>query len=211
MKYKTVLFDLDGTLLDTNALINFSFQYTFKKYGYHFTEAEILAFNGPPLVETFQKINPAKAAEMVQTYIEHNHTHHDEYVTIFPNVIETLEKLNQKGVKMAVVSSKRREGVKKGLQLMNITHYFDSIVSVTDVEQAKPNPESVYKAMEELNAHASTTLIVGDNYHDIVAGQNANIDTAAVAWSLKGETYLREYDPTYMLHDMLDLIQIVGE
>lgn len=210
MHYDTILFDLDGTLIDTNELIKFSFEYTYKQYGYDYTDESIAACNGPPLIETFTKLNPDLAEEMVDTYVKHNHAHHDDFVTLFANVSETLEELKLHGVKLGIVSSKMRGGVIRGLELTNIKHYFDVIVSVCDVTESKPHPESVLKAMNLLKAEPARTLMVGDNYHDIISGKNANASTVGVAWSSKGEAYLQSFQPTYMVKDMKDLLPIIG-
>lgn len=210
MSIKTVLFDFDGTLIDTNELINKSFKYTFEQFGYSFTEEEILQFNGPPLQKTFSQINPELAEEMIQTYREHNGKHHDEYVSLFPNVLETLDALKQSGFKLAIVSAKMRAGVDQGLEVTNIGSYFDTIVTIDDVSNPKPHPESVLKALENLYAEPTQSIMVGDNYHDILSGNKAGTKTAGVAWSVKGEAYLQQYNPTYMLDDMIDLLKIVG-
>jgi pyrophosphatase PpaX len=210
MSIRTILFDLDGTLIDTNELINLSFYHTFQQFGYQFTHDEIVAFNGPPLVETFQNIDLAKSEAMIETYREHNLQHHDDYVKAFPHVEETLKTLKNKGISLGIVTTKMRDTAIRGLQVTGIESYFDSLVGLDDVTNAKPHPESVLKAMKELNAEPETTLMVGDNWHDIQAGHYASVKTAAVAWSLKGEEFLQTYKPTYMLYDMVDLLEIIG-
>lgn len=210
MMIKTVLFDFDGTLIDTNDLIYHSFDYTFKKFGYSFTEEEILQFNGPPLRETFSKINPELAEEMIETYREHNAAHHAEYVKLFPNVKETLDILQEKGYDLGVVTAKMREGVEQGMEITGIGSYFDTIITIDDVTNPKPHPEPVLKALEKLNAVPDTAIMIGDNYHDIIAGNKAGTKTAGVSWSVKGKEYLKQFNPTYMLEDMTDLLAIVG-
>lgn len=210
MNIKTVLFDFDGTLIDTNELIYKSFVYTFEQYGYHFTKDEILQFNGPPLWHTFSTINDQLAEEMIQTYREHNAKYHDEYVSLFPNVIETLDILKQQGYQLAIVSAKMRAGVEQGIEATNLSSYFDTIVTIDDVSNPKPHPESVLKALQNLYAEPGHAIMIGDNYHDIKAGNKAGTKTAGVSWSVKGEAYLQQYKPTYMLNDMTDLLKIVG-
>lgn len=210
MSINTILFDLDGTLLDTNELIQKSFEYTFEYFGYSFTKEEILQFNGPPLMETFSKVNPDLAEEMVKVYRKHNHENHEKYVKLFPNVKETLDVLKENGKKLAIVTAKMRSGVELGLQLTKIKQYFDAIVTIDDVKNPKPHPEPVLKAMSELDVEKDESIMVGDNYHDIESGKNAGIKTVGVAWSVKGEDYLRQFKPTYMIDDMKDLIPIVG-
>lgn len=210
MSIQTVLFDLDGTLIDTNELINVSFEYTFKQYDFDFTKEEILAFNGPPLRETFQRLNPKFADEMIRTYREHNHNIHEEYVKLFPNVLKTLDELKSNDIPIGIVTSKMRDGVQLGLDITGLSTYFETVITVDDVTQPKPHPESVIKAMNDLRGEVDSTIMIGDNYHDIQAGHNAGMVTAGVSWTSKGKEYLEKYKPTYMLEDMQDLLRIVG-
>src|SRR5690625_4266291 len=210
MNIETVLFDLDGTLIDTNELIYVSFKYTFGKYGYSFSREEILEFNGPPLIDTFNQVDPNKAEEMLQTYREHNFEHHNDLISVFPNVKDTLEQLHANGIKMGIVSTKMRNGVELGLEVTKLEHFFDSIISLDDVNNAKPHPEPVLRGMKELNGIPETTIMIGDNFQDIESGKNAGVKTAGVAWSLKGVDVLKRHDPTYILNDMQDLLPIIG-
>ncbi|HLQ74208.1 MAG TPA: pyrophosphatase PpaX [Bacillota bacterium] len=209
MAYETILFDLDGTLVDTNELIHVSFKHTLSEYNYDFTDEEIMSFNGPPLRNTFEQLNPDLAEEMVQTYLKHNHALHEQYIKVFPNVIETLQALRKKGLKLGLVTAKMRNGVELGLEITGLKKYFDTIVTIDDVEHAKPHEEPVLKAMQALNGTIENTLMIGDNYHDILSGQNAEVATAGVAWTAKGRSFLEQYEPTYMLEDMLDLLEVV--
>lgn len=206
---QTILFDFDGTLVDTNELIYQSFVHTLTHYGYDFSREEILQFNGPPLIETFETLNKERAFEMIQTYQEHNLAAHETYMKLFPHVEETLRRLKDSHISLGIVSTKMRNAVTLGLEVTGIGHYFDSIITLNDVEQAKPHPEPVLKGMEQLHGEKSSTLMVGDNYHDILSGKQAGVLTAGVAWSLKGKDFLQTYEPTFMLEDMRDLLTIV--
>ena len=210
MTIQTILFDLDGTLIDTNELINESFYHTFKQFGLEFTHDEVISFNGPPLRDTFEKIDLDKAEAMITTYREHNLEHHDDYVKAFPNVKETLKELKNRGIQLGVVTTKMRGTAIRGMKLTGIYEYFDTIIALDDISNPKPHPEPVLRAMKNIHANPETTLMVGDNHHDIESGQNAEVKTAGVAWSLKGEDVLQKYKPTYMLHDMKDLLEIIG-
>ncbi|MBP2078936.1 pyrophosphatase PpaX [Oceanobacillus polygoni] len=210
MNIHTILFDLDGTLIDTNGLINASFLHTFEQYNLTFTPEEILEFNGPPLIETFRSIDPINADNMIVTYRKHNLAEHDNYVTAFPYVLETMEQLQKQNIQLGVVSTKMSKGVHMGLKLTGLDRFFETVITFDDVINPKPHPEPVLKAMEALGANASTTLMVGDNHHDIEAGKSAGVMTAGVAWSAKGKERLLTYEPTYMLEEMTDLLKIVG-
>lgn len=210
MSIRTVLFDLDGTLIDTNELIITSFEHTFKHYNLTYTREEVMGFNGPPLIETFQKINPAKADLMMETYREHNLYNHDHFVKAFSNVLETIEKLRDNHIQLGIVTTKMSKSVNMGLSLTGLDKFFETVITLDDVVHPKPHPEPVMKAMKELNAKADATLMVGDNFHDIDSGRNAGVKTAGVAWSQKGKEHLLEYNPTYMLEDIRDLLKITG-
>lgn len=209
MDIRTVLFDLDGTLIDTNELIMESFKHTFEKFQLSFTEEEISTFNGPPLEETFHKVNPGKVSEMIDTYREHNLLHHEQYVQVFPNVMETLEQLKERHIKLGIVTSKMKDSALVGIELTGLSQFFEAIITWDDVVHPKPHPEPVIKALEALNGAAKSAIMIGDNYHDIVAGKRAGVLTAGVVWSRKGTKFLQSYDPTYMLDDMSDVLTIV--
>lgn len=210
MNIHTVLFDLDGTLIDTNELIIASFLHTFEQYGKKLSRKEAIDFIGPPLRDSFEQVDPEQAESMMASYREHNLQHHDDYVTAFPNVIETLERLKKNNIQLGIVTTKISSTVDMGLNVTGLGNYFKTIITMDDVTNAKPHPEPIEKAMKALQANPDSTLMVGDNQHDIDAGKNAGIQTAGVAWSLKGRARISELNPTYMLDDMRDLLSIVG-
>lgn len=212
MKIETILFDLDGTLIDTNELIIASFTHTVEKFGDRpYTREEILDFIGPPLVDSLTLVNPNKIDDMVTAYREHNYANHEKYVKAYPDVVETIKKLKTKGYKMGIVTTKIHHTAELGLKIAGMEGIFDVIIGLDDVENAKPHPEPVLTAIDQLKANPMTTLMVGDNYHDIEAGQNAGVQTAGVAWAIKGRESLEKYRPDYMLENISDLFEIIGE
>ncbi|GGP06893.1 pyrophosphatase PpaX [Oceanobacillus neutriphilus] len=211
MSIRTILFDLDGTLLNTNELIRASFEHTFEKFNMQFTPEEIKHLNGPPLNETFHEINPELSERMTAAYREYNMREHDRYVEAFPYVYETIKQLYDKGITLGIVSTKIKKTVMMGLDLTSLTDFFSVIITYDDVTLKKPDPEPVEKAMKLVHANPETTLMVGDNFHDIVSGQRAGTQTAAVSWSEKTEAFLKSYQPTYYLDTMKDLLTVAGE
>lgn len=212
MNIRTILFDLDGTLIDTNELIIASFMHTLEVHAdKSYDRNQILNFIGPPLKDSFRLVNPDKIEEMVATYREHNLKHHDDYVSVYPTVVETMQALKDKGYKLGIVTTKMRKTVNMGLHLTGLDGLFETVVTLDDVTHAKPHPEPIITAMNTLEAEPATTLMVGDNYHDIEAGQNAGTYTAGVAWSIKGRETLDALNPDLMLEEMSDLLKIVGE
>ncbi|KUP05211.1 pyrophosphatase [Bacillus coahuilensis m2-6] len=210
MTINTVLFDLDGTLIDTNELIISSFLHTLEHYyPGQYTRETVLPFMGPPLDESFGELNSEKVDEMIAHYREYNLEHHDELVKEFVGVKETVVALHSQGYKMAIVSTKLHDSVVKGLKLTGLDQYFDVIIGYDDVTKAKPDPEPVFKALQALGSEPIESIMIGDNHHDIEAGQNAGTKTAAVAWSTKGREHLMQFHPDYMLEEMKDLLRIL--
>lgn len=209
---KALLFDFDGTLLNTNDLIIQTFMHVLEeRFPGQYQPEDCLRFIGPSLTETFEELTPDEVEEMTLKYRKWNLEHHDELVTEFDGVIETLEELRALGIRLAIVSTKRRDTIKRGLSLMGASDYFEFLVGIDDVKNVKPDPEPVLLAIEKLGVEKEDVMMIGDNYHDILAGKNAGVKTAGVAWSLKGEAYLREFRPDYILLHMSDLLTIVKE
>ena len=207
---KAVLFDLDGTLIDTNELIISSFLHTLGSYyPNRYNREDVLPFLGPTLTETFAAINPEKVDEMIATYREFNIRNHDLLVKEFDGVYETVHTLKNSGVKIGIVTTKVLRVVEKGLKLARLDPFFDVIVALDHVKNAKPDPEPIYKALALLESKPEETIMVGDNYHDILGGKNAGTKTAAVAWSMKGKDYLMGFSPDYLLENMTDLLEIM--
>lgn len=211
MRINTVLFDLDGTLINTNELIISSFLHTLNTYyPNQYKREDVLPFIGPSLHDTFSKIDENKVEEMITSYRKFNHDHHDELVEEYETVYETVRELKKQGYKVGIVTTKARQNVEMGLQLSKLDEFFDVVVTIDDVEHVKPHPEPLQKALELLDAKPEEALMVGDNHHDIVGGQNAGTKTAAVSWTLKGRAYLEAYKPDFMLDKMSDLLPILS-
>lgn len=207
----TLLFDFDGTLLDTNELIIRTFTHVLDKhYPGQYDRESILPFLGPPLDETFGSINRMKADQLVREYREWNAANHDALAHEFDGVSETLGKLKADGYKIGIVSTKQNHMVHRGIQLLEIGDIFDTIIGFDDVSKVKPDPEPILLGLERLGADREEALMIGDNYHDVVGGQNAGVKTAGVAWTIKGEDFLAKYKPDYMLQHISDLIPILN-
>ncbi|MGM0524050.1 MAG: pyrophosphatase PpaX [Bacillota bacterium] len=210
MMINTLLFDLDGTLIDTNALIIASFAHTLKKHtGKDYTKEEILPFIGPPLIESLTSVDATQAEAMMDTYREHNIGEHETYVKAYPTVVDTIKRLHELGYKMAIVTTKMTDTAKLGLEITGLAPYFDVVIGLNEVEHAKPHPEPVLKALDALGETPMHALMVGDNSHDIEAGQNAGTKTAGVAWTIKGRDFLESFKPDYMLEELKDLLTIL--
>ncbi|MEH7440712.1 pyrophosphatase PpaX [Bacillus sp. JJ1122] len=210
-KIDTVLFDLDGTLIDTNELIVSSFLHTMEHYyPGQYQRADVLPFLGPSLQETFEPMNPEGYEEMITTYRTYNLTNHDLLVKEFEGVYETVRTLKENGFHLGIVTTKRSDVVAMGLKLTGLDEFFEVIVALDHVKNPKPDPEPLLKALELLGSSPERAVMVGDNHHDILGGKNAGTKTIGVSWSIKGREHLEQYKPDYILDKMADILPILG-
>lgn len=209
MKFKGVLFDLDGTLIDTSNLIIRSFQHTFNlHYGRPLTPEEIYAFFGKPLKAALEHYGPGKVEELTQTYREFNLAHHDQLTTGFSGVPETIKALYDAGILMAIVTSKTKSTAIRGLKLFDMDKYFSVVIGHEECQKHKPEPEPVLLALEKLNLAPADCLMLGDSPFDLISAREAGVKTAAVRWTEIAWDSLLAEKPDYILHTIEDLLTI---
>jgi len=208
-----VLFDLDGTIVDTNELIINSFMHALKQNGLpSLSREQIIPFMGTTLQQQMQVFSGLQnISGLEQAYRSYNYEHHDSLIQAFPHVNETMEELRRRGIKMGIVTTKIRPTTLRALEMFDLLQYMDTIVTVNDVTEPKPHPEPVLTAVRNLGVDLRRTLMVGDSAVDIQSAKAAGVYAAGVAWSLKGEAVLRKYEPDYIIHDMRDLYDIVEQ
>lgn len=212
LNYETILFDLDGTILDTNELIIRSYLHALDGYvPADFSRDHIIPHMGTPLYDQLKRFSGLEDVEhLAIKYREINLELHDQYVKAFEGVNEVLEKLHAAGLKLGVVTTKIRLTTELGLKHVGIAEFMDAVVTIDDVTHAKPHAEPVQKAVDLLHADKTKTLMVGDSTMDIESGINAGVKTVGVAWSLKGEALLKQIGADYIIHKMQDLYWIIG-
>ncbi|MCL4426506.1 MAG: pyrophosphatase PpaX [Firmicutes bacterium] len=207
---KAVLFDLDGTLLDTRELILESFRYAYRLHlKREVTTEEIMAFWGQPLMAQFQQVAPEKADFLREAYQDFNIKNHQRLVTLFPGVQEVLDALRQRPIPMAIVTSKARRTVCHGLQLFGLKDYFQTLVTTDDIIHPKPHPEPVQVALQRLGIKAAESLMVGDNDTDVLAGKAAGTQTAAALWGAWKKEALLAAGADYHLESVVDLLKLL--
>ena len=208
-----VLFDLDGTLIDSVRLILDSYHHTLSAHGLPpRTDEEWLRGVGTPLRVQFAEWqhDPATLEAMIATYREYNLKHHDSMVTVYPGVVDALRAIRQAGVATGLVTSKNRQGALRGLALVKLEAMMDVLVCADEVTNPKPHPEPVEKALALLQADPATTVYVGDSIHDMRSGRAAGVKTAAVLWGPFGRAHLEDASPDYWLAEPSALLALAG-
>jgi pyrophosphatase PpaX len=211
-RYQAVLFDLDGTLLDSVRLILDSYHHTLANHGLPArTDAHWLAGLGTPLRVQFREWgdDPAQIEAMVLTYREYNLTHHDQQVSPYPGVVEMVRAVQAAGRRTALVTSKNREGATRGLRVIGLDDTMEVIVGADDVVNPKPHPEPVHRALEALGAAPAEAVFVGDSLHDMHSGRAAGTATAAVLWGPFDRAHLEPSTPDHWLAEPGDLLRLL--
>ncbi|MGN6380453.1 MAG: HAD-IA family hydrolase [Gaiellales bacterium] len=189
------LFDFDGTLADSVELIMASFRHaTARVLGYVPEEAVLRAGIGLPLIEQMRTLDPERAQELYDVYVEHNAAVHDELLRPYPGVDDLLTRLRTDGRRLGVVTSKRRETARLGLRVLGLEG-FDVVVGWDDTQTHKPGPEPLLHALELLGASPEDAVYVGDTAWDVRAGRAAGVATVAVLWGVSERAELEAEGP----------------
>ncbi|KRQ87614.1 Pyrophosphatase PpaX [Caloramator mitchellensis] len=207
--FKAILFDLDGTLIDTNRLIIESYTHTIKKH-LNFTpeEKDIVKYFGEPLKITLSRYDNDKYEEMYKTYIEFNEMNHDSMVKEMDYARDALTELKKRGLPLGIVTSKRKIMAERGLKLLDLLKYFDVLITPEDTDKHKPNPEPILKACEKLNIEPRDVLFVGDSHYDILCGKNAEAKTCIVKYTMLDLEELLKFEPDYVVEDLREILRL---
>jgi len=210
-----VLFDLDGTLIDSVQLIVQSARHAFdvcEDYrGRVPTDDEWLVDLGMPLPTMFGRFtaDQDELERLIDGYREFQREHHDTLVTHYEGIAETLAELDGLGHPMAIVTSKSEPLAARGLAHIGIDRYFDLVVGLESARQHKPHPEPVRVALREIGIAPDQAVFVGDSPHDMAAGRAAGVLTVAALWGPFSRAQLAPARPDYYIKGAKDLLAVV--
>jgi pyrophosphatase PpaX len=211
MRYPTVLFDLDGTLVDSGAIILASFKHAARTVLARDVEEEQIAalVGGSNLHDQMRVLSPAHVDELVRVYREHNRPLHDE-LQAFEGVEELMETLSAQGRKLGIVTAKGRPTVDLAFAVLSLERYFDAVVTADMTDRHKPDPAPVLKALELLESEPADAAFVGDSPYDIVAGKAAGVFTVAVSWGkIHPEERLLEAGADVLVRSPKELLDVL--
>lgn len=209
---EAVLFDFDGTLIDTGELILESFRYTIRTVlGRDIDDDELLRNVGAPLRQQMEEFAPGRGDEMVAVYREYNHARHDELARPFPGVEETLAALKTRGMPMGVVTSKGHVAVDMGRRMIGLDRYIDTVVTADDVQVHKPEPYPLLFAAERMGVDVTRCMYVGDSPHDVTSARRAGAVAVAALWGMFSEERLAEAGPDHMIAEIGDVLDLLGD
>jgi pyrophosphatase PpaX len=210
--WDAVLFDLDGTLADTVALILESYRHTMRVHlGEAPPDQRWLDMLGRPLHDQLQVFarTEAEAEAMLDTYVTYQRSVHDEMTRPYPSAHEVLTSLSERGTALGVVTSKRSGIAQRTLEVCELWDHFQVVVCADHVANGKPHPEPVERALHLLGIHRRRrVLFVGDSPFDMEAGRRGGVRTAAALWGPFDEESLLPTQPDFVVRELTAVLQI---
>ena len=209
MRFRTVLFDLDGTLVDSGVIILASFRHaTSTVLRREIPDHELLAaVGGPGLREQMEALDPERAEELIEVYSTHNAGLHDGLEPC-SDVLDALDLLHAEGRRLGVVTAKRRATLALAFEVLpELRPFFDVTVAAEDTERHKPNPEPLLVALERMGVTAESAVYVGDSPFDVQAAKAAGIASIAVTWGrIHSRERLEREAPDAMVENVKELL-----
>jgi pyrophosphatase PpaX len=183
MRFPIVLFDLDGTVVDSGDIILASMRHAAKEVlGVEPPDEQLMAaVGGPGLEAQMQALAPDLVDELVSVYRAHNEPLHDELVCC-PGMEDVLVRLRDEGRRLGIVTAKRRQTVELAFARIPIAHLFETVVGGDETERHKPDPEPLLLALERLGARPEDAAYVGDAPFDVQAAKAAGVFAVGVTW-----------------------------
>ena len=183
--FGTVLFDLDGTLVDSTRLILQAYHHTLAAHGRPAVADRVLMGRfGIPLRENLEQLTdgPSDVDAMLETYTAYNVAHHDDLVRAFPGVVDAVRVLHARGKRLAVVTGKRGAFAQRGLDVSGLAPYFAEVLGPERYAAPKPHADPVQAGLRAVGGEAADAVYVGDSPHDVGAAHAAGVAAAVVRW-----------------------------
>ena len=209
---KAVIFDIDGTLLDTTEFIFKSYEHTFKTHGIPLkSRRKLSVIFGKPLEECYRLLVPSLDIDKLcktHMFFQLNNLH---LVRPFVNTKKTLKLLKGSGIKIAAVTTRSKLTSIKSLIISRIEKYIDIVISREDVKNPKPHPESIFSVLEKLGVKAKESVMVGDTDVDIKTGKNAGVRTIGVTYGFNGlnKDKVIKIKPDVLVDDISDIVSLI--
>jgi pyrophosphatase PpaX len=211
VRFSVVLFDLDGTVIDSGAIILASMRHAAKEVlGVEPSDEELMAtVGGPGLEAQMRALSPERVEELVTVYRKHNEPLHDELVCC-AGMEDVLVRLKEQGRRLGIVTAKRLLTVELAFASVPIGHLFDTVVGGDETERHKPDPEPLLLALERVGARPADAAYVGDAPFDVQAAKAAGMFAVAVSWGgIHSRDRLAAEEPDALIHSAEELLGVV--
>ena len=212
MTLPAILFDLDGTLIDTIELILSSARHAFEEWPVRPTDEEWVRGIGTPLVQQLRAYaaNDDEVALLLERYRRYQNEHHDRLTRCYDDVPDVIAALAERGHQLAVVTSKASPIAHQSLEFVGLEDFFPVVVGYDETTRHKPDPEPVRVALSRLGVSPDNAVFVGDSPHDILAGNAADVMTIAALWGPFARETLADARPDHFIGCMAELPGVLG-
>jgi pyrophosphatase PpaX len=221
---QAILFDLDGTLIDTTDLIVQCFHFSWNTVcSFSHSRETLIKTFGMPLRDAMYQLLTAGdpkndiigtgsdeqiIEKLLAAYRSFNLSNHDSLARPFRGACDVLKELRRRGYLIAVVTSKSRELGLRGLRLCSLDCLLDSAIFLEDTSFHKPRPEPILAALERLSTRSASAVYVGDSRHDIIAARAAGVRAVAALWGPSPRTELESERPNFVAESITDLLDL---
>jgi phosphoglycolate phosphatase len=213
MKYRTLIFDFDGTLADTRESIIQTMKFVAHSYNIQTVDEKLIeSLIGLPLNATFEQaflLDESLIRDATLLYRKHYDDIAIDTVSLFEGVNDTLFYFRDKGINLTVASSKGKASLTKILQKQNVYNIFSFVGGEEDATNKKPAPDIVYHIIDKFKCQANECLVVGDTIFDIEMGQRAKVDTCGVTYGNNTREKLERQGPNFIIDRFINLTEIV--
>jgi len=199
-----IIFDLDGTLTQTNELIFATFNHVAEKYiGKVFTPEEITGMFGPPEQVAIERlVGKERIDAALDDFYSFYESRHPQMARMYDGVSNVLKFCRQQGLILAVFTGKGKQSTLISLDMFGIQKYFDIIITGNDVENHKPSGDGIKRVMKQFDLQPEQVLMVGDAVADVKAAQEAGVKIAAVLWDSYGKGQVMQMNVDYLFHSV---------
>lgn len=211
LQYRAILFDNDGTLVNTEKVVLEAFHTaTSEVLGYNPPDEEMLSMVGMAIDAQMARFtdDPEKRHELAKIYRARTAEVHDDLAQLYPDVAPALAELKNRGFRMALVTSKAKSVAEHGLEHFGIREYFDVVIAGEDSEKHKPDPQPLCIAAERIGAPLSECVYVGDSPFDMEAAHNAPMTSVEALWGFFKRADVERFDPCYYCEKFADLTKL---
>lgn len=204
--YNYIIFDIDGTILDTEVAVLSSLQkLLFEEFNKKFRFEELSFVLGIPGEVSLKKLGVSNLEESNTKWNKYLKEYF-KHVKVFENIKDTLVKLDEMGISTGIVTSKTKEEFINDFEPFGLANYFKLVVCADDTEKHKPNPEPILKFIERSGADKSKTIYIGDTKYDMECAFSAGIDFALALWGAKSSTGI---NPTYAFKNPKEILELI--
>jgi pyrophosphatase PpaX len=206
---KAVLFDIDGTLLNTKELIYQAFEHSLKTHGHKVVNRNVMSGSiGKSLEDCYLDFAPNGDIKLLSKTHNEFQLKNPDLAVPFPETLKSLETLKGLDFKMAGITNRWKSSGSLSVKLTGIDKYLKFVLFRDDVKKHKPDPEPVFKALEKLKCKPENAVMVGDSEVDILCGRNAGVKTVGVTFGFIGEK-IRNFEPDFLVDNLSELPEIL--